>query len=46
MESGSNLDRARDLYEEQNKVEAELEQAMERWEELSLLVEEIEAGNN
>lgn len=46
MESGSDLDKARDLYEEQNKVEGELKQAMERWEELSLLVEEMEAGNN
>jgi ABC transport system ATP-binding/permease protein len=31
-----------ELFIEQQKVEKELEQAMERWEELSLLIEEIE----
>ncbi|WP_078577626.1 ABC-F family ATP-binding cassette domain-containing protein [Salipaludibacillus agaradhaerens] len=44
--SGSNVDKARDLYNEQLEVEAQLEQAMERWTELSLIVEEIEANKH
>ncbi|WP_028784216.1 ATP-binding cassette domain-containing protein [Thalassobacillus devorans] len=41
-EAGSDLGKVQDLYKEQEILEAELEQAMERWEELSLLVEELE----
>ncbi|HET6872399.1 MAG TPA: ABC-F family ATP-binding cassette domain-containing protein [Sporolactobacillaceae bacterium] len=41
--SGSNANRAEELYREQVNVEAELEQAIERWTELSLLIEELEA---
>ncbi|MDQ0253995.1 ATP-binding cassette subfamily F protein uup [Evansella vedderi] len=44
VDAGSDIDRIRDLYEKQNKVEAELEEAMDRWTELSILVEEIEAA--
>ncbi|MBU9710561.1 ABC-F family ATP-binding cassette domain-containing protein [Evansella tamaricis] len=42
--AGSDVDKIRNLYEEQNKVTAELEKAMERWEELSIAVEELEAA--
>ncbi|MFG6113943.1 ATP-binding cassette domain-containing protein [Halobacillus sp. MO56] len=41
-EAGSDLGKVQDLYKEQEILEDELEQAMERWEELSLLVEELE----
>lgn len=44
--TGSDFDLARELYEEQKQVEDQLEKAMERWEELSVLVEEIEANKN
>ncbi|ADU29047.1 ABC-F family ATP-binding cassette domain-containing protein [Evansella cellulosilytica] len=44
IEAGSDHDRIRSLYEEQTEVEEEIEKAMERWEELSILVEEIEAA--
>ncbi|SDK17244.1 ABC-F family ATP-binding cassette domain-containing protein [Sediminibacillus albus] len=40
-EAGSDLSRVQELYNKQEQVETELEQAMERWTELSLLVEEI-----
>lgn len=43
--AGSNLGKVQDLYKEQEQVEEKLEVTMERWEELSLLVEEIEQGN-
>jgi ABC transport system ATP-binding/permease protein len=39
--AGSDFGRISELYSEQKKVENELEAAMERWEELSLLVEEL-----
>jgi ATP-binding cassette subfamily F protein uup len=39
--SGSDFGRISELFAEQKKVEGELESAMERWEELSLLVEEL-----
>ncbi|HSU80002.1 MAG TPA: ATP-binding cassette domain-containing protein, partial [Candidatus Angelobacter sp.] len=42
--SGSNANRAEELYREQVQVEAELEQAVERWTELSLLIEEMESN--
>ncbi|WP_202077656.1 ATP-binding cassette domain-containing protein [Caldalkalibacillus salinus] len=45
-EAGSDIAQVSDLYEEQKKVENELEQAMERWTELSLIVEEIEENKN
>ncbi|MCT2538235.1 ABC-F family ATP-binding cassette domain-containing protein [Aquibacillus koreensis] len=41
-DAGSDLGKVTDLYKEQSQVEQELEAAMERWTELSLLVEEIE----
>ncbi|MFD0697102.1 ABC-F family ATP-binding cassette domain-containing protein [Paenibacillus sp. GCM10027628] len=39
--AGSDFDRVRDLYEEEQTTAAELETAMERWTYLSELVEEI-----
>lgn len=42
--AGSDLGKVQDLYKEQEELEDQLEQKMERWEELSLLVEELEAG--
>jgi ABC transport system ATP-binding/permease protein len=39
--AGSDFGRISELYAEQKKVETELEGTMERWEELSLLVEEL-----
>ncbi len=41
-QAGSDLDRVQHAYQEQQKLEKDLEQAMERWTELSLLIEEIE----
>ncbi|KKI89091.1 multidrug ABC transporter ATP-binding protein [Bacillus sp. SA1-12] len=43
--AGSDLGKVQELYKEQEQTEAKLEEAMERWEELSLLVEEIEQGD-
>ncbi|WP_096201780.1 ABC-F family ATP-binding cassette domain-containing protein [Bacillus sp. FJAT-45350] len=40
--AGSDFGRIQELYKEQEEVEQTLNQTMERWEELSLLVEEIE----
>jgi ABC transport system ATP-binding/permease protein len=40
--ASSDIGRVTELYNEQNELEAELQAAMTRWEELSLLVEEIE----
>lgn len=40
--AGSDLGKVTELYKEQEQVEAKLEETMERWEELSLLIEEIE----
>lgn len=40
--AGSDLGKVQELYKEQEKVERTLDETMERWEELSLLVEEIE----
>ncbi|RZT16431.1 ABC-F family ATP-binding cassette domain-containing protein [Fictibacillus sp. BK138] len=40
--AGSDFGRISELYAEQKKVETELETTMERWEELSLLVEKLE----
>ncbi|WP_243292610.1 ABC-F family ATP-binding cassette domain-containing protein [Bacillus sp. FJAT-47783] len=44
--AGSDFERIQSLFEEQKAVEEELEQAMERWTELSLLIEEIEKANS
>ncbi|VVM33217.1 COG0488: ATPase components of ABC transporters with duplicated ATPase domains [Terribacillus sp. AE2B 122] len=41
-EAGSNSERVQELFTEQQELEQQLEQKMERWEDLSLLVEEIE----
>ncbi|SDN75044.1 ABC-F family ATP-binding cassette domain-containing protein [Alkalicoccus daliensis] len=38
-DTGADFDKARDLYEEKQQTEKTLEEKMERWEELSLLVE-------
>ncbi|WP_339060818.1 ABC-F family ATP-binding cassette domain-containing protein [Tepidibacillus marianensis] len=40
--AGSNLDQVQSYYQEQQQVEKELEEAVERWTELSLIIEEIE----
>lgn len=40
--SGSDYGKIQQLMEQQNAIDAELEATMERWEELSLMVEEIE----
>jgi ATP-binding cassette subfamily F protein uup len=40
--AGSDFDRVRDLYEQEQQTAADLETAMERWTYLSELVEEIE----
>ncbi|WP_407269176.1 ABC-F family ATP-binding cassette domain-containing protein [Radiobacillus sp. PE A8.2] len=40
--AGSDLGKVQDLYKEQQQFEEQLEQAMDRWTELSILVEEIE----
>lgn len=40
--AGSDLGKVQELYKEQEKVDEKLDETMERWEELSLLVEEIE----
>ncbi|NEW06499.1 ABC-F family ATP-binding cassette domain-containing protein [Paenibacillus sp. SYP-B3998] len=40
--AGSDFDRVRDLFEEEQQTASELEKAMERWTYLSELVEEIE----
>lgn len=39
--AGSNIETVQDLYQEQQSLEEKLEHKMERWEELSLLVEEM-----
>lgn len=43
--AGSNLGKVQEFYKEQEQVEEKLEKTIERWEELSLLVEEIEQEN-
>lgn len=40
-EAGSDFDRVQELFAEQQEVDTQLEIKMERWEELSLLVEEL-----
>lgn len=41
-EAGSDLDEVQRLFAEQQKIDKQVEEKMERWEELSLLVEEYE----
>jgi ATP-binding cassette subfamily F protein uup len=43
--AGSDLGKVQEFYKEQEQIEEKLEETIERWEELSLLVEEIEQGN-
>ncbi|MGM0875965.1 MAG: ABC-F family ATP-binding cassette domain-containing protein [Bacillota bacterium] len=43
--AGSDLGKVQEFYKEQEQVEEKLEETIERWEELSLLVEEIEQEN-
>ncbi|NGQ95836.1 ABC-F family ATP-binding cassette domain-containing protein [Brevibacillus sp. SYP-B805] len=43
-QAGSDYERIRTLYEEQQQVKKELDQAIERWAELSLLMEEGNKG--
>ncbi len=43
IDAGSDSMKVQELFSKQQKVAEELEQAMDRWTELSLLVEEIEA---
>jgi len=40
--AGSDSGKVQDLYREQQEIESQLEAKMERWEELSLLIEELE----
>jgi ATP-binding cassette subfamily F protein uup len=40
--AGSDLGKVTELYKEQEQIDEKIEATMERWEELSLLVEEIE----
>ncbi|WP_066188236.1 ABC-F family ATP-binding cassette domain-containing protein [Gracilibacillus timonensis] len=40
-QAGSDIDKIQPLYEQQNQLEQELEEKMERWETLSLRIEEI-----
>lgn len=42
IDAGSDSEKIQKLYEGQQETEAELEKKMERWEELSVLVEEME----
>ena len=44
--AGSDIGRVQELYKEQEQVEKTLEATLERWEELSLKVEEIENQKN
>ncbi|MBU8907309.1 ABC-F family ATP-binding cassette domain-containing protein [Desertibacillus haloalkaliphilus] len=43
---GSDFEKANGLYEEQQKVDDELEQAIERWAELSELIEKLEQNES
>lgn len=42
-EAGSDFEKVQEFFEEQEQLESEVEAMMERWEELSLLVEELES---
>ncbi|MFC5713131.1 ABC-F family ATP-binding cassette domain-containing protein [Thalassorhabdus alkalitolerans] len=43
-EAGSDFDKIQESMKKQAEVEAELEKTIERWTELSLMIEEIESG--
>ncbi|MBM7570533.1 ABC-F family ATP-binding cassette domain-containing protein [Aquibacillus albus] len=43
--AGSDLEKVQQLYDEQRVIEEKLEYAMDRWTELSMLIEEIENEN-
>ncbi|WP_156291969.1 ABC-F family ATP-binding cassette domain-containing protein [Oceanobacillus salinisoli] len=43
-EAGSDAEKVQELFKEQQEVEGKLEAKMERWEELSLMVEELGNG--
>lgn len=43
--AGSNVERAQELFAQEQEIASQLEQAMERWTELSLMVEELEEAN-
>lgn len=45
IDAGSDSEKVQHLFSEQQEVETELERKMERWEELSLMIEEYE-GNS
>ncbi|WP_047981839.1 ABC-F family ATP-binding cassette domain-containing protein [Ornithinibacillus contaminans] len=45
VEAGSDSEKVQALFTEQQQVQADLEAKMERWEELSLLIEELESNN-
>lgn len=45
IEAGSDSEKVQKLFAEQQQVQAHLEAKMERWEELSLLIEELESNN-
>ncbi|WP_042142036.1 ABC-F family ATP-binding cassette domain-containing protein [Paucisalibacillus sp. EB02] len=42
VEAGSDSEKVQNLFAEQQKIQEELDAKMERWEELSLLIEELE----
>lgn len=42
VEAGSDAEKVQSLFADQQRVQAELDAKMERWEELSLLIEELE----
>ncbi|MDN9010299.1 ABC-F family ATP-binding cassette domain-containing protein [Brevibacillus laterosporus] len=43
--AGSNVERAQELFAQEQEIANQLEQAMERWTELSIMVEELEEAN-
>lgn len=43
--AGSDFEQVQQLFSEQQKLETKLEQKMQRWEELSILIEEIESSS-
>lgn len=46
VEAGSNIEKVQVLFETQQSLEEQLNQKMERWEELSLIVEKIAANKS
>ncbi|WP_026673897.1 ABC-F family ATP-binding cassette domain-containing protein [Alkalihalobacterium bogoriense] len=46
IDAGSDYGKIQDMMKEQKEVEEELEKTIERWTELSILLEEIEEGKN